>query len=126
MFGRTVTHTTSEIFNSIEIDTRYPVLKRYNTAGTRRRLKSAGVINQKRTTLSQSTTPNHQQQQPSVEFFRRINTFISAISNNKDNLAEGVFNNPLDENYSNTNRFRPSFNHRSSRLRNKFKKPLPD
>lgn len=54
-----------------------------------------------------------------------MNTFISAISQNEKKLADGIFNSPLADNYCNTNRFRATFNRRSSRLR-KFKKPLID
>jgi hypothetical protein len=79
-------------------------------------------MSQKRTTISQSMTPSHSKQ-PSVEFFRRMDNFMSAISSNQKSLADGIFNSPLADNYSNTNRFRPTFNRRSSRTC-KFKKPL--
>lgn len=50
---------------------------------------------------------------------------MDIISSNQERLAEGILNSPLDNNYSNTNRFRPTFNRRCSRLR-KFKKPLAE
>jgi len=123
MSFRAITQPTSEVLKSLEVDAKELTNKRYNSALPRRRLKSAALISQKRTTISQlMTTPSHHQQQP-LEFFRKMNTFMSAISNNQQILADRIFNSPLADNHSNTNRFRPTFKRRSSRLR-KFKEPL--
>jgi hypothetical protein len=50
-----------------------------------------------------------------------MNIFISNITNNKNSIDNRTINHPLKNNFSNTNRFRPTFNKRSARLR-KFKK----